>query len=161
MEVFIGRQEDDEPLLPTDHVERPPKAYGRDAGGRGQRRDLSERVHARVGPAGAGDARVGAEPAARLLDQGPLHRARARLDLPAVIVRAVVGQHQTKGRTSRGYRGGRWRPGLRAGTNVSQTTAIRRNRRMSIMISHENPGSTVGATWRLIQATRSKSLGSY
>jgi len=30
----------------------------------------------------------------------------------------------------------------------------------SIMISHENPGSTVGATWRLIQAWRSKSLGS-
>src|SRR2546425_486931 len=161
MEVSIGRQEDDEPLLTTDHVERPDHAHRvLLTAGRGQRRDWSERVHAGVGPAGAGDARIGAEPAARLLGQGPLHRARARLDLPAVIVRAVVGQHQAEGRTSRGYRGGRWRPGLRAGTNVSQTTAIRRNRRMSIMISHENPGSTVGATWRLIQATRSKSLGS-
>src|SRR5437899_1305941 len=127
-------------------VEGAPDPQARDPGRSRQRRDLPQGVHARVGAAGAGQAGLGTEPPTRGLQQDPLHRTGAGLDLPAVVVGAVVGQHQTEARTERRYCGGGWRRGLRAGTNVSHTTATRRKRMMSITISHDTPGSTVGTT---------------
>src|SRR5262245_37911421 len=141
-------------------IESPANAEARHSGRGRQRRDLPDGVHACVGPTGPRDLRLGTEPTTRRLEQDSLHRPGPSLDLPAVIVGAVVGQHQTKRRATRRYRGGEWRRVPRAGTNVSHTIATSKTRTMSITTSHEPPGRTAGTTWRLSQSWRSKSFGS-
>ena len=86
-------------------VQRPHQRVGLDRALERKRGDLAQRVHARVGPAGAGDADIAAiELAKRVLDQ-PLDRRARRLPLPADVVRAVVGEgdlerrHRVHGRS--------------------------------------------------------------
>src|SRR5262245_27347606 len=141
-------------------IESPANAEARHPGRGRQRRNLPDGMHASIGPTGPRDPGLGTEPTTRRLEQDSLHRPGPSLDLPAVIVGAVVGQHQTKRRATRRYRGGEWRRGPRAGTKVSHTMATRKTRTMSITTSHEPPGRTAGTTWRLSHSWRSKSFGS-
>ena len=79
----VGRQRGVERAADGRRLER---AVGR------ERRDLSERMHAGVGPAGAHEARGVAQERTRGGEDDPLHGRHVALDLPARVRRAVVGE---------------------------------------------------------------------
>ena len=57
-------------------------------------RDLCEGVDARIGPAGADHSQLSSRQRSESVENLPLERRRAALDLPAVVRRAVIGQQQ-------------------------------------------------------------------
>src|SRR5712691_9738393 len=139
-------------------VERPEDHPRGEPGAHGQRGDLAEGVDAGVGATRADHLRVRYEPS-RGVENDALDGAGAGLDLPAVVVGAVVRQHQEeRGRGS--YRGGERRRGARVGTRVSQTTATRMTSRVFTTMSHERPASLSGRPFWRSHSWRSRSFGS-